>query len=198
MNIESLDDCDRVDSSEGFGDISKSHPRPQGRKLKPSTMANHNRRKERSLMTKTFIIKNAKSTTGYSIKVVEDDKTNIVDIEKISKPDHHGVQWLILPENPANRQYMALPKAEKIEKELELEYRETRTIGPRGNSKKLEDYMTDEEKKLVEEIMNRCKERKANDKPKELTPLEKAMRNLEKYQKEVEELKKKEAEEAKA
>jgi hypothetical protein len=149
-------------------------------------------------MTKTFIIKNKKSSTGYSIKVVEGDKSKIVDIEKISEPDHHGVRWLILPENPANRKYMALPKAEKIDKELELEYRETRTIGPRGNNKKLEDYMTDEEKKLVEEIMNRCKERKANDKPKELTPVEKAKLKFEKAQKELEALMKKEAEEAKA
>lgn len=144
-------------------------------------------------MKKTFIIKNAKSTTGYSIKVIDGDKTTITDIEKLSKPDKHGVLWLILPENPANRQCMALPKAQKIDKELELEYRETRTIGPRGNNKKLEDYMTDEERKTVEEILARCKERKENDKPKELTPLEKAelelkkaLAKVEKYKKEAE------------
>ena len=54
--------------------------------------------------------------------------------------------------------------------------------------------MTDEERKIVDAILAKCKERKENDKPKELTPLEKAKRNLEKYQKEVEALMKKEAE----
>lgn len=168
----------------------KSHPRPQGRKLKPSTMANHNRRKERSLMTKTFINPNAKAKTGYAIVIKEDNK--VVKTVLIEEYDPNNAKSLKLPENPSNRKYFSI---EKIGTGIELTYKESKTLGPRGSSKKLEDYMTDEEKKIVEEIMNKCKERKANDKPKELTPLEKAKRMLEKYQKEVDTLMKKEEEE---
>ena len=144
-------------------------------------------------MTKTFINPNAKAKTGYAIVIKDDNK--VVDTILIEEYDPSNPKSLKLPENPSNRKYFSI---EKIGTGIELTYKESKTLGPRGSSKKLEDYMTDEEKKLVEEIMNRCKERKANDKPKELTPVEKAKLKFEKAQKELEALMKKEAEEAKA
>ncbi len=143
---------------------------------------------------KTYITRNSNTETGFELKIVNNDGSEVFKSIKFSKPDKNGILWLVLPENPANRTYMALPKAQKIVDELELEYKETKVFGPR-NGKKIEDYLTAEEKKIIEEIMDKAKARKEADVPKELTPIEKAQLEVEKAQKRLEKLL---AEEAKA
>ena len=140
---------------------------------------------------KTFITRNAEAKTGYAIVTKEDDG-NIVDIMLINEYDPSNPKSLKLPENPSNRKYFSI---EKIGDEVELTYKETKVLGPRGNSKKIEDYITDEEKAIITDIMAKAKARKEADKPRELTPVEKAQLKIEKAKKELEKLL---AEEAKA
>ena len=112
-----------------------------------------------------------------------EDGDNIVELTKVVHENKTGKDWIVLPENSANRKVVDLAKV--TEQPLELNYRETRVIGPRGSGKKLEDYMTPEERATVDAIMEACRERKLADKPQPKTELQKAMELVAKYQAKV-------------
>lgn len=112
-----------------------------------------------------------------------EDGDNIVELTKVVHENKTGKDWIVLPENSSNRKVVDLAKV--TEQPLELNYRETRVIGPRGSGKKLEDYMTPEERATVEAIMEACRERKLADKPQPKTELQKAMELVAKYQAKV-------------
>lgn len=83
---------------------------------------------------------------------MEDLSTNTtVELTEITKD---GIS-LILPENSANRNFCSLKKAEKG---ITLEYKETKTFGPKDtNAPKspkvnLEEYYTDEERTEIEKL----------------------------------------------
>lgn len=112
-----------------------------------------------------------------------EDGDNIVELTKVVHENKTGKDWIVLPENSSNRKVVDLAKV--TEQPLELNYRETRVIGPRGSGKKLEDYMTLEERATVDAIMEACRERKLADKPQPKTELQKAMELVAKYQAKV-------------
>ena len=112
-----------------------------------------------------------------------EDGDNIVEVTKVVHENKTGKDWIVLPENSANRKVVDLAKV--TEQPLELNYRETRVVGPRGSGKKSEDYMTPEERATVDAIMAACRERKLADKPQPKTELQKAMDLVAKYQAKV-------------
>ena len=112
-----------------------------------------------------------------------EDGDNITELTKVVHENKTGKDWIVLPENSSNRKVVDLAKV--TEQPLELNYRETRVIGPRGSGKKLEDYMTPEERATVDAIMEACRERKLADKPQPKTELQKAMELVAKYQAKV-------------
>ena len=116
-------------------------------------------------------------------KIIMEDGDNIVEVTKVVHENKTGKDWIVLPENSANRKVVDLAKV--TEQPLELNYRETRVVGPRGSGKKLEDYMTPEERATVDAIIAACKERKLADKPQPKTELQKAMELVAKYQAKV-------------
>ena len=116
-------------------------------------------------------------------KIIMEDDDNIVEVTKVVHENKTGKDWIVLPENSANRKVVDLAKV--TEQPLELNYRETRVVGPRGSGKKLEDYMTPEERATVDAIMEACRERKLADKPQPKTELQKAMDLVAKYQAKV-------------
>lgn len=126
---------------------------------------------------KYFITHNSQTPTGYQMTVVNDDgQETFVPIEKTVLEKKTGINWLVLPENPMNRKLINPAKVDKLGK-VELTYKESIVLRPRDNSqprKKLEDYLTDEEKAIIEDLMSKAKARKEADKPKPLTEVEKA------------------------
>ena len=116
-------------------------------------------------------------------KIIMEDGDNIVEATKVVHENKTGKDWIVLPENSSNRKVVDLAKV--TEQPLELNYRETRVVGPRGSGKKLEDYMTPEERATVDAIMEACRERKLADKPQPKTELQKAMDLVAKYQAKV-------------
>ena len=116
-------------------------------------------------------------------KIIMEDGDNIVEVTKVVHENKTGKDWIVLPENSSNRKVVDLAKV--TDEPLELNYRETRIVGPRGSGKKLEDYMTPEERATVDAIIAACKERKLADKPQPKTELQKAMALVAKYQAKV-------------
>ena len=121
---------------------------------------------------KVFIRQNVSTKTGYEIVSIDElGNENVQPITDITKD---GKSY-ILPDNPSNRHFWAISRVQ--DEPVELTYKESKTFGPRDNSqprKKLEDYLTDEEKAIIEDLMNKAKARKEADKPKPLTEVEKA------------------------
>jgi hypothetical protein len=119
-----------------------------------------------------------------------DDKFMMEDQDQIIELTPNKDYYLKLPKNSCNRVWVSCRKVDESEGQC-IDYGDTvkiaRTLGPR-NSKKLEEYMTEEEKRIIEEIMNRCKERKELDKPQPKTDVEKAKEKYEKYKREYEKL----------
>lgn len=126
---------------------------------------------------KYFITHNTQSPTGYAMVVeLDDGQKEVKMIDKTALENKTNINWLVLPENPMNRKLINPAKVDKLG-EVELTYKESIVLGPRDHSqprKKLEDYLTDEEKATIAEIMEKAKARKEADKPKPLSELDKA------------------------
>lgn len=135
---------------------------------------------------KTYITTSTTSTTGYEI-VTKDEDNAIVEVKHIESIVDDG-KTLKLPENPSNRKYFSIEKVKANNDTIELTYKESVKLGERTSSKKLEDYLTDEEKKIIEDIMNKARERKEADKKKPATKEDKIRAQIEKYQKMLEKL----------
>ena len=91
---------------------------------------------------------------------------------------------LVLPQNPSNRKYFNSKKVDAAGGSIELIYKESKVIGPRVASgeprKKLEDYMTEEEKATIQTIMEAARKRREEATKKvPMTPVEKAKRAYE-------------------
>lgn len=133
---------------------------------------------------KVFIRRNATTKTGHEMAIVDENGVeNIIPLDSEFYEKKSGKTWVRLPANPTNRNLWA--KVDFDADQLYLEpraYREPRILGPRtesGPRKKLEDYLTDDEKATIAAIMEKAKERREADKPAPLTPLEKARREYE-------------------
>ena len=134
----------------------------------------------------TIIRKSTLSATGYELVV--DGKIVLID-----KTYPGEATTLVLPENPSNRKYFSSKKVEAAGGEIELEYKESRTLGPRSEStprKALEDYLEGEDRELYLALVEKAKKaREEAHKKVPLTPLQKAEKEVEKWMKKVEELK---------
>lgn len=101
--------------------------------------------------------------------------------------------YVKLPANSCNRVWVSCTKVDKAPDQCidyGTEIKQPRTLGPRTEQqKKLLDYATDEERAIINEILAKCKERKAADKPAPKTDLEKAKALAEKWANKVKELK---------
>ena len=138
---------------------------------------------------KVYICK-GESLTGYVLKV---DDEGFVNELKIDRTYPGEPTTLVLPENPSNRKYFSSKKVDNSEEErVELTFKESRSLGPReGNSprKSLVDYLTDADKAICKDLMEKAKARReeANKKPK-LTEKEKIERAIERYKRKLAEL----------
>lgn len=102
----------------------------------------------------TKIIKDDTTKTGFAL--VDGDITLPID-ELVDDG-----KTLKLPKNSSNRTYYSLKKM--TEGHDELTYKETRTLSVKGDAKPKqapwEDYLTDEEKKTLEDLKAKAEERR--------------------------------------
>lgn len=123
---------------------------------------------------------------------MEDDGTT-TEITNITKD---GIS-LILPENSSNRKYCSIEKALKG---ITLDYKETKTFGPRENAQsnesapkksnapklnELVELLTEEERQVYRELMNKAADRLAR--KKKMERLEAMKAEMEELEKEINE-----------
>lgn len=145
------------------------------------------------MTTNTIIRKSTLSATGYEL--VFDGKVVLID-----KTYPGEATTLVLPENPSNRKYFSSKKVDAAGGEMELEYKESRTLGPRSEStprKALEDYLEGEDKELYLELVEKAKKaREEAHKKAPLTEEEKLLRVIARETAKLEALRAKKGEEA--
>lgn len=145
---------------------------------------------------KVIVRKSNNFASGYEMSIVDDTgvaQTTELHFWSAGKTNPRYKTTLLLPKNPANRTYFEAKQLEKAGPEgIELEYRETRVLGPynRGVVKKeWTEYMTEEEKAQYDAIRHACFERKKiAETPPELTEAEKLQLEIEKLTKKLEAL----------
>lgn len=145
---------------------------------------------------KVIVRKSNNFASGYEMSVVDDTgvaQTTELHFWSAGKTNPRYKTTLLLPKNPANRTYFEAKQLDKAGPEgVELEYRETRVLGPynRGVVKKeWTEYMTEEEKAQYDAIRHACFERKKiAETPPELTEAEKLQLEIEKLTKKLEAL----------
>lgn len=145
---------------------------------------------------KVIVRKSNNFASGYEMSVVDDTgvaQTTELHFWSAGKTNPRYKTTLLLPKNPANRTYFEAKQLDKAGPEgVELEYRETRILGPynRGVVKKeWTEYMTEEEKAQYDAIRHACFERKKiAETPPELTEAEKLQLEIEKLTKKLEAL----------
>lgn len=121
-----------------------------------------------------------------------EDGDDIVELNDYIMVDKKtGRDVIKLPENSANRQWLMVDKIG--ENGIELEYKATRMVGPRGSGKKLEDYLTDEERATIEAIKEACRQRKEADKPAPKSEIDKLRDQIAKYQAKIAKLQEEDA-----
>ena len=89
-------------------------------------------------------------------KYYMEDNGQVVELKTMLT---HGKLEVKLPENSANRQFVMCNKITEEGLVLEPRTNEPRQFGKSVSTKSLEEYMTDEERKIVEDIYAKCKER---------------------------------------
>ena len=123
---------------------------------------------------------------------IEDPSTGDIHTIEVTELDPNNPKSLKLPENPSNRKYLSIERIEKAPNQTyELTPKEARKNGPieRSPKKPDSDYLSDEDKLIYDNLMNKIREAKEAEKeakrPKPLTEAEKLMRKIEKLQKEL-------------
>lgn len=139
---------------------------------------------------KVLVRKNDNTNTGYELVTIDDaGKETAVAIDKTYPGEPFT---LVLPANEVNRKYFNSKKVEAAGGEIELTYKESKTIGPRAESaprKGLEEYLEGEDKELYLKLVEKAKaNREAANKKAPMTELEKAQRRAERAQAEVDRL----------
>lgn len=129
---------------------------------------------------KVIIRKSEVSMSGYELVVIDEGVEEVLLINERVKKDP---KVLILPDNPSNRKYFTDNKVDKNGGEIELSYKESRSLDKSDKSDKSDikvskskilEYMTEDERKIYDEIIEKCEKRMKRD-----IILEK-IRNLEK------------------
>ena len=120
-----------------------------------------------------------------------DPSTGDTHTIEITELDPNNPKSLKLPKNPSNRQYLSIERIEKSPNQTyELTTKEPRKNGPieRTPKKPDRDYLSDEDKLIYDNLMNKIREAKELEKAQKNRPLteaEKLMRKIEKLQKEL-------------
>lgn len=102
---------------------------------------------------KTIIRTSTVSATGYELVFGD----NVVSIDKTYPGEP---TTLVLPENPSNRKYFSSKKVDAAGGELELEYKESKSFGPRSEStprKALEDWLEGEDRATYLALIEKAK-----------------------------------------
>lgn len=125
----------------------------------------------------------------YKYEVVEISDSGAETVKPIVATDPANESILKLPDNASNRKWISVKKLEEAAGfDYELTYKESRTFGPRlpgqtAPRKPLESYLTEDERKIYDDLMAKARERReeATKKPP-MTELEKAKRAYERAQ----------------
>ena len=130
------------------------------------------------------------------IKNLRDGRYQAIDAEYgidvvLAEVDENGFTEIPRP-NSSNRRWIHIHKLEKIVDSVELPYRESRTLGPQSGKKSWLEYLTEDELIGYNELKFKGEARKAEDKPRPKTALEKAKERYEKALKDYEKLTSKE------
>ena len=143
---------------------------------------------------KVQITRNSESATGYAIVTTHDDGSQ--SVQMINKTYPNEPFTLVLPANEANRKYFNSKKVDAAGGEIELTYKESKTIGPRTESaarKGLEEYTEGTDKEMYLALVEKAKKaREEANKKAPMSDLEKAMRAVERAQAKLAELQAKE------
>ena len=145
---------------------------------------------------KVLVRRNSNTNTGYELVTINDaGKEVAVSIDK-TYPNEPFT--LVLPANEANRKYFNSKKVDAAGGEIELTYKESKTIGPRTESaprKGLEEYLEGKDKEMYLALVEKAKKaREDANKKAPMSDLEKAMRAVERAQAKLAELQSKENE----
>lgn len=145
------------------------------------------------MSTTTIIRTSTTSTTGYEL--VTKDELGNESVQLIQSTYKNEPYTLVLPENPAGRKYMNSKKVDAAGGEIELVPINRNPNAEHAVSRKsLLEYMTPEDKKLYDEIMERAKAaREEANKKVPLTEEQKLRNKIAKAQAALEALLKEEA-----
>lgn len=116
----------------------------------------------------------------FKFELVEIDDMSNENIKDILDIVDEG-RTLKLPENSSNRKFFSIRKIEENGGMIELSYKESIKLDKTRSRKSLEDYLTDDEKIIIENLMNKARMRKEEEmnKPKsEKEKLEEKIRKL--------------------
>lgn len=115
---------------------------------------------------KVIIRKSEVSMSGYELVVIDEGVEEVLLINERVKKDP---KVLILPDNPSNRKYFTDNKVDKNGGEIELSYKESRSLDKSDKSDKSDnikvskskilEYMTEDERKIYDEIIEKCEKR---------------------------------------
>ena len=136
-------------------------------------------------ITIVTIVKDTNTPTGYALEWA--DKHVAID-----KCDPNGGNpTLHLPENPSNRRFWKVSKIQNGD--VTLSYKESHPTGPRGSSlpKDWTKYLSKEDLETYQRLLakaNKAWEKEQEEAKRELTPLEKAKKELEKWQAKVKQM----------
>ena len=123
-----------------------------------------------------------------------DPSTGDTHTIEVTELDPNNPKSLKLPENPSNRKYLSIERIEKAPNQTyELTPKEARKNGPieRAPKKPDRDYLSDEDKLIYDNLMNKIREAKELEKAQKNRPLteaEKLMRTIERLQSKLEKL----------
>lgn len=134
------------------------------------------------------ITRSNNAQTGYELVTINDDGTQTV--QPIEKTYPNEPYTLVLPTNASNRKYFNSKKVENAGGTIELEYKESKHIGTKAEPttrKGLEEYLEGDDKILYLKLVEKAKANREKAKGP-MTAYEKALRQVEKWQKKVEEL----------
>lgn len=131
---------------------------------------------------KVYVRQNASTQTGYEL--VSIDELGNETVQAIDKTYPNEPFTLVLPANESNRKYFNSKKVDAAGGSIELTYKESKTFGPRTESsaprKKLIEYLTDDERKIIDDLMAKAQARREEATKKvPMTELEKAQRAYE-------------------
>lgn len=129
---------------------------------------------------KVLVRRNSNTATGYELVTINEAGREVsIAIDKTYPGEPFT---LVLPTNEANRKYFNSKKVEAAGGEIELTYKETRTVGPRTEStprKGLEEYLEGDEKVEYLRLVEKAKaNREAANKKAPMTEEEKLRRRI--------------------